>query len=30
MGERFKCIGFARDLDDDVAGFARRDLRSRL
>jgi len=30
MGERFKCIGFSRRLDQDMVGFARRDLRSRL
>ncbi len=30
MGERFKCIGFSRDLDAGVAGFALPDLRGRL
>jgi SAM-dependent MidA family methyltransferase len=30
MGERFKAIGFSRDLERDVIGFALRDLRSRL
>jgi len=30
MGERFKAIGFSRDLKQDVIGFAPRDLRSRL
>jgi SAM-dependent MidA family methyltransferase len=30
MGERFKAIGFSRDLERDVVGFALRDLRSRL
>jgi SAM-dependent MidA family methyltransferase len=30
MGERFKCIGFSRHLDQQVVGFATRDLRSRL
>ena len=30
MGERFKVIGFSRDLERDVVGFALRDLRSRL
>lgn len=30
MGERFKVIGFSRDLERDVIGFALRDLRSRL
>ncbi|HHJ16186.1 MAG TPA: SAM-dependent methyltransferase [Gammaproteobacteria bacterium] len=30
MGERFKAIGFVRDVPDDVKGFSARDLRSRL
>jgi len=30
MGERFKAIGFSRDLENDVLGFGLRDLRSRL
>jgi SAM-dependent MidA family methyltransferase len=30
MGERFKVIGFSRDLERDVIGFALRDFRSRL
>ena len=30
MGERFKCIGFSRNLDSEIRGFAANDLRSRL
>ena len=30
MGERFKVIGFSRELPEDVKGFAAADLRSRL
>ena len=30
MGERFKFIGFSRQLERDVRGFALPDLRSRL
>ena len=30
MGERFKVIGFSRDIERDMIGFALRDLRSRL
>jgi len=30
MGERFKVIGFSRELDKDVTGFGSQDLRSRL
>jgi len=30
MGERFKCIGFTRGLDEAITGFASPDLRSRL
>lgn len=30
MGERFKCMGFSRNLNEDIQGFTLPDLRSRL